>query len=193
MKILFVEAKTKSGAIDFSVFKNLPKNLAIAYSIQYKNLAESIFHFLKKTHNIKEFSQVLGCSRVKFKDKAILLIGSGRFHALNLLLQGYEVFIYNNSTISKIDDELEKFKTQRKSALLNFLSSKEKAVLVSIKPGQYNLKKALKLGEKYKASIFLADNINIAELENFSPQSWINTACPTLIYDSIKLINPEEV
>lgn len=191
MKHLFVPAKYKHAEVDTLQLKNLPKKLAIVYSIQYLELAKKIQDVLRKTHKISSFSQVLGCSKVHFKEKAVLLVGSGRFHALNLVLQGYDVYIYNSSRITK--EELEALERERKSARLNFLSAEEKAILVSTKPGQYNLKQALALKEKHNAIIFLADNINIAELENFSPQGWVNTACPTLIYDSLKIINPEEI
>jgi diphthamide biosynthesis enzyme Dph1/Dph2-like protein len=193
MKILFIPVLKKQERVDFSAFSKLPKKISIAYSIQYKQIAEDIYKELKKSRKIEDFKQVLGCSKVKFKEKTVLLIADGRFHALNLALQGYDVYIYNSSIIHLSEEEIETLKKKRKAALINFYNSEEKAVIVSIKPGQYNLKKALELRKKYNLSIFLADNINMAELENFSPKSWINTACPTLIYDSTKIVNPEEI
>ena len=82
MKTLLIPAERKLNlSPDFSVFGKLPKNLSIVYSIQYREVAEKIFKELRKTHKIGSFSQVLGCSKINFKEKSILLIGSGKFHA----------------------------------------------------------------------------------------------------------------
>jgi len=69
--------------------------------------------------------------------------------------------------------------------------------LITTKPGQNNLKKALELksNDKYKDKnfyFFLDDTVNFAELENFNfIDCWINTACPRIAFDdSIKMIKP---
>ena len=60
-----------------------------------------------------------------------------------------------------------------------------------------NFKKALKLRKKLEekgkeVKIFLADNINIEELENYGIESWVNTACPALTFDS-RVLNINEI
>lgn len=193
---MFIEAKRKLDVdINNINFDILPEKIVLAYSIQYKNLAEKIKE--KLGGRIEAYKQVLGCSQLKTK-YPILLIGSGRFHALNLALQGNTVYIFEGSKINKLDEkEISKIKAKRKVALSKFLSAEDIGILVSLKPGQENLKKALILREKFvkkgrKTQIFLADNINIDELENYNIDSWINTACQALSFDS-RIINLSEI
>lgn len=202
MKTIFVEArkklklnKEKLGEIE----KQLPDTIYIAYTIQYKELAEQIKKELKNQKNkeILGISQILGCSDIKTKAKAILLIGEARFHALNLALSSQKpVFIFDNFSINKINkEEIEKINKQEKGRYLRFLSSQKIGILVSLKSGQNklnlseNIKKELEKQGK-KVYLFLADNINISELENFPDvECWINTACPGLALDSQKTMN----
>ncbi len=190
MKIMFVEAKKKLGD-SFNIgdinLDILPDKVFLVYSIQYKQLVEKIRKKLGK--KITGFKQVLGCSKLK-TEHPILLIGSGCFHALQLALQGNIVHTLEGNQINKIEDsEIKKIKDKRKTSLSKFLSAEKIGILVSIKLGQENLKKALKLKrnlekKEKQARIFLADNINLNELENYNIESWINTSCPALTFDS---------
>lgn len=193
---MFVEAKRKPE--DFDVNKVnldiLPEKIFLAYSIQYKTLAEKIKD--KLGSRVAGYKQVLGCSKLKVK-YPVLLVGSGRFHALNLALQGNIMYILEGNTVSKLnEEEIKRIKANRKTALSRFLAADSIGILVSTKPGQENLKKALLLKRKFekkgkKTQIFLADNINTEELENYNIDSWVNTACPALSFDS-RIINMHE-
>lgn len=109
MKTLFIPAKIKSNvniqAIQ-EISKTLPKQIAIAYSIQYEAVAKKIKQILSKSHKITKFVQVLGCSTPVFQDtQAILLIGSGRFHAVSLALESnLPVYILQNHNLQKIPE-----------------------------------------------------------------------------------------
>jgi 2-(3-amino-3-carboxypropyl)histidine synthase len=71
------------------------------------------------------------------------------------------------------------------ASYLKFLNAEKIGILVSTKPGQENLKKALSLKLKNKKSyLFLSNNIDIREFENFGINSWVNTACPRMDFDS---------
>lgn len=197
MKIMYIEARKKEK-LNLEKFKELEKNLPpiiyIAYSIQYKELAEEIK--AKITKKVAGFSQVLGCSKIK-TNSPILLISSGSFHALNLALQGNKVYIFDNFSIKEIDsNEIESIKIKEKGKYLKLLASDNIGIIVSIKNGQENLKLAEKIKKQLekktkKASIFVTDNINPSEFENFSCDIWINTACPGLSLDSDKIINQD--
>ena len=82
-------------------------------------------------------------------------------------------------------------------ALIKYLSSKEIGIIVSTKPGQNKLKKALELKKKIKdknCHIFLADTVNPAEFENFPfIECWINTACQRFADDKKGVLNYELV
>ena len=87
MKVLYLETKKKTAEnIDLDS-SGLPKELFLAYSIQYKQIAEQIKSILEKRKTkISGFQQVLGCSKLN-PSSAILLIGSGRFHAKNSIAE----------------------------------------------------------------------------------------------------------
>lgn len=207
MRTLFIPAKLKIK-IDKEKIKELseklPKNIAIAYSIQCKNLAHEIKQILSKSHKITEFIQVLGCSKPSFPKptQAVLLISSGKFHEISLSTKkDLPIYIlYNNNLIEPKKDieELKFSKARQKVAYLKFLNSDKIGILVSVKPGQENLKKALELKKKLnalgkKSYILIGNELNSPEFENFFLESWINTACPRLDMDSVnnKVINLE--
>ena len=194
MKVLFIEARKKNLGIENFNLSILPKDIFLAYSVQFKELAEKLK--IKLGARVKGFQQVLGCSKLKI-NYPILLVSSGKFHALNLALQGNSVYILDNE-IKKLDEnQVEKLKLKRKAALSRFLASQKIGILVSSKPGQENLETAINLKKKLEkkgkeASIFLADNINSSDLENFNIDSWLNTSCPSLSYDS-RILNQWEL
>jgi 2-(3-amino-3-carboxypropyl)histidine synthase len=123
----------------------------------------------------------------------------GKFHVINLYTQSNEIFITEGNSIKKVPlEEINKIRAKRKSALIKFLSAEKVGILVSTKPGQENLEKAMKLTEKLnsqgkKSYIFLANNLDIAQFENFQIDSWVNTACPGLAFDNPSIININEI
>ena len=201
-KILYLESKLKNIeklVLPKSEISKLPKKLFLAYSIQYKELSYNIAKQLKKQKiQIQKTQQVLGCSKVNTK-LPILLIGTGRFHAINLYLQAPEVYTLENNKIIQISkQEIEKLKAKRKTALMKFLKAENIGILVSTKPGQKNLQNATKLKNKLKKKgkqpyIFISNNIDITQFENFQIDSWVNTACPGLAFDNPNIINLDEL
>jgi len=194
MKTLFIPAKTKSEVNEKKIEAlNLPKSIAIAYSIQYKDIAFKIKEILSKKNNITGMIQVLGCSKPQFpKDtKAILLISSGRFHAVSLAHSAnLPIYILEADKLRKISkEEVDAFERKKKASYLQFLNSEKIGILVSTKPGQENLKRAISLKnnnlENKKFYLFLGNEVDIGQFENFNDiKSWINTACPRLDFDS---------
>ena len=184
----------------------LPAKIEMAYSIQFKEIAREIKKKIElKGIKVLGFYQVLGCTRIKNSNNklnlAILLIGSGKFHALNIGLQRENVYIYSNGIIEKIkSEEVERLKQQKKAKIVGFLSSKRIGIIISTKPGQEKLKLAERLAErirrKYKDKktyLFISNNIDVNGLENFEIDFWINTACPRLQEDSSKVISVDEI
>lgn len=206
MKVVYIEAQSKQEAEEHSKLEKLdlsmlPQTLYIVYSIQYKKLAEQLKEIIIKNNiKIKGFQQVLGCTELKL-NCPILLIGSGLFHARNLALQNKTLFLYENGIIRRIEKkETEEIMKNKKMAILKFLNSNNIGIITSLKPGQENIQKALTIKEriqkKYKNKqvfIFLSNNINTAEFENFSIDLWLNTACKGLAYDSKIIINTDDI
>lgn len=202
MKTLFIPAKSKTS-IDKSLIgtlKNLPSEIAIFYSIQFRKQAQEIKSLLTDT-KISSFSQILGCSKPKISPstKSILLIGSGKFHAISLAKETQKpVFILEKNNLSKISqEEISQIEKKQKASFLKFLSAKKIGILISTKPGQENLKKALALKKQIKnksSYLYIANEINPTEFENFLQiDSWINTACPRLDMNSSTIVNIDRI
>jgi 2-(3-amino-3-carboxypropyl)histidine synthase len=195
MKTIFIPAEINSE-IDsskiFKISKKLPKNIAIAYSIQYKKIAFKIKEILSKNHKIVSLTQVLGCSNAKFikNARAILIITDGKFHAISLASESkLPVYIFCNNKLEKVSlGDIKNVKKKKKASYLKYLNADKIGILVSTKPGQQNLKRALELKKHVKSKssyLFIANNLNKSEFENFLDiGSWVNTACPRLDFDT---------
>jgi len=201
MKTLFIPVKVKTKvnpAKILEISKKLPKTIAIAYSIQYEDTAGEIKDILFKTHNISGFTQILGCSSPDFpkQTQAVLLITDGNFHAnsLSLILKNnLPIYILHNNSLEKISEkDILSLKKKQKASYLNYLNVNKVGVLISTKPSQENLKKALEFKNKTKnkkSYLFICNNINTGEFENFGISSWVNTACPKLDVNDNSIIN----
>jgi len=193
MKTIFIPAKIKSEINEQKISKlNLPKNIAIAYSIQYQETASEIKKIISKKYKITSFLQVLGCSKPKLsKDtEAILLISSGKFHGISLAYEiNLPVYILESEKLRKIsEEEIDSFKKIKTVSYLKFLNADKVGILISTKPGQENLQKSVLFRNNLKNKdiyFFVSNEINTKEFENFPEiKSWINTACPRLDFDS---------
>jgi diphthamide biosynthesis enzyme Dph1/Dph2-like protein len=193
MKTLFISAEIKPNINEKNISKlNLPKEIAIAYSIQYKETASKIKAILSKNHKITSLVQVLGCSKPLFpkETKAILLVSSGRFHAVSIALETkIPTYILEANELAKISEqEIIALQKKKNAAYLKYLNSDTVGILISAKFGQENLEKAISFSnslKEKKSYLFISNNIDIREFENFPKiQSWVNTACPRLDFDS---------
>ncbi len=199
MKTLFIPAKIKSKVNEkkISLISNkLPKNIVVAYSVQYENQAKKIKNILSENHKIIQFVQVLGCSKINFPKNtdAVLLVSSGKFHGISLAVEtGLPIYIVEENSLKEISKkEIENLKKRKKGAYLKFLHADRIGILVSTKPGQENLKNAIEFKKNLKnkkSYLFVGNNINTSEFENFGLDCWVNTACPRLDMASNEIIN----
>jgi len=210
MKTVFIPAKY-NGSIEPNRIEldKLPKKLGLVTTAQFLDGAEGIKVYLEKngkevfTDKIrqKNNAQILGCdtgATEKIQDKvdAFLYIGSGSFHPLGVALStSKDVFTFNPTTsvFSKLDnEEIEKYKMQKKAKLSRFLAADNIGILVSLKPGQYSYKKAEEIKSKLRqkgknAFIFVFDTLDANEMSNFPfIDFWVNTACPRIEDDKDK-------
>ena len=203
MEILYIEAKRKNlnASLLKSEIKKLPRILNLAYIIQYKDLIKKIKKQLESNHiQVKKVQQVLGCSKINSKIP-LFFIGDGKFHLINLYSQNQNVYylnIFKEQKIKKISKkEIEKIKINKKVCLMKFLNAKKIGLLVTTKPGQENLdcainfKKILSKGDKI-SYIFVSNNIDINQFQNFDIDFWVNFSCPGLKQDSKEIINYSE-
>ncbi len=203
METLFIPAKRKLNINKKKIeeiSKKLPQKIVIAYSIQYKDIVSEIKNILSKNHDITKLVQVLGCSKLNLPKatQAILLISSGKFHATSLAFETkLPIYILEQNSLHQITkQDIQIFEKKQKVAYLKFLDADKLGILISVKPGQQNIRKALEFNKKIKdkkSYFFIGDNINISEFENFGLNCWINTACPRLDMDNNSIINIDKL
>lgn len=203
METLFIPASVKhelNRKKIIALAKNLPEKIAIAYSVQYKNLAFEIKDILSEQLEVLEIKQILGCSENNFSKEiqAILFIGDGNFHVISLLnKRNIPIYIFSGDSLKKLPEKVfEKIELGKKSAYLKFLNSKKIGVLISLKLGQERINDALNLKSKMKnkeAYLFFCNDVNLREFENFPEiECWVNTACPRLDMDG-EVINIRDI
>ena len=201
MKILYIPAKLDFNVLNIKNINLKEKRIALVSTIQYLHKLDEIKKRLSKKYKVDISGQILGCNiknAKKSKANAFLFIGSKEFHPIYLKLKTNKpVYVFDPSTnnLSKIsDDEIKKIKQHIKGRYIKFLNAKRVGILVSLKPGQFNLNQALKLKKQLKKEsyIFISNTLNINELENFRDiDIFINTACPRI--ESNKIINLEDL
>lgn len=212
MKIMMIEGRYK-GKINLSNLDVcvLPENIGLATTVQFIDYIDEIIKFLEnKGKNVlidkikqKYEGQLLGCDtgaaeKIKDKADAFLYIGTGKFHPLGIALNiDKDVFCYDpiSAVLSKIDSaEVEKYNKRRKGAYMKFLEAAEIGILVSLKPGQNNFRKAVELKKQLKDKncyIFAFDTLDFNQVENFPfIQCWVNTACSRILDDYDKFPKP---
>jgi 2-(3-amino-3-carboxypropyl)histidine synthase len=205
MKILNLEARYKRKiSIPRKTIDKLPASLALVTTVQYisqiKILAKTLRDMGKKVI-VPDFKgayykgQILGCSLNELKDgfDAFFYIGEGRFHPLTLLYENNkDVYCFNPQSLKLSilgDKQREQFVKQRKAKRLKFLNSDRVGILISIKPGQYNLKPISKMKKAFPDKSFysfIGDTLEVSSLQDFSfIDCFVNTACPRLAYDNL--------
>ena len=198
MKTLFIPAKSRISIKESLKKVKINGRMGLITTIQFLDQLKLANKILK---NSVIGDQILGCNiknAEKIKDKVdfFLYIGSGRFHPIYVAQKIKKpVYILNPNTneFSKIDEsEIIDYERKLKGKLSKFYSARSYGILVSTKPGQYQMKKAELLRKKLKNSfIFICNNINENEFENFKIDIWINTACPRI--EGKNIINLEDL
>jgi len=191
--------------------KNKIKSVAIFASAQFMHFEKVVKQLneigveiiLTKTKRTSRVGQILGCNiydnnfeRNIFQHVgAVIYIGDGAFHPSALLFAGIKNIIVFNPISNKMKliskKDIEKQINKIKINLRKFINANTIGILVSLKPGQQHfvLAKKLKLKLKSqgkKAFIFVDNNFNLSDIENFNfIQCWVNTACPRIGTDDI--------
>ncbi len=195
VKTVFVPAKVKN--VDLSVLKKLKikeKRVGLVSAVQYLDYLNEAKKYLEEQGKEVEIAgQIIGCNaynaiKIKNKVDCYVFIGSGEFHPLELVdsTKVSNIYFVNPTTkvVSKFGKEdLEKLEKKRQGKIKKYLMADKIGILVSSKPGQEKLKKALEFAEscKKEAYVFLDNEIDINRLEDFNDiKMWVNTACPRL-------------
>jgi len=212
MKIEYFEARVKielpeitQELIDLVKDKSVALLTTVQFLEQRASLAVKLLKYCKivnmKLAHCKYPDQILGCSafdsEIPENPDLFIYLGGGVFHPKSLILKEVADEVY---CLSPIDfsiriitkEHVSSLIKKRNGALSGFTIAKNIGILITTKPGQNNLKKALELKADKNIYYFLDDTINFAELENFNfIDCWVNTACPRIAYDdSIKIGKP---
>ncbi len=191
MKIVYEPVSIKIKELDKvqEIIDNIPSPKALVTTIQYLDSAQSI-------ENCEVIGQLLGCNVSvlnNFRGENIIYLGTGRFHPL--IVKYYylnkRVYALNPENFKKkeiTEKDVKPFLTRINIAREALKNAEKVGIIVSVKPGQYFLKKALDLKKKFekedkKAYIFIFDNINPEEFLNHELDVLINTACPRIGLD----------
>lgn len=204
MKTLFIPTKKKTSLDEnllSKISKKLPKNIHLSYSIQFQDVAKRVKELLEKDHKITGFNQILGCTIPKIQKgtEAALLVGSGKFHAISLAHESkLPVFVFEPNYLEAISEfDVWDFEKKKKGAYAKFLASNKIGIITSSKPGQEKFSLALKSKNSLKnkkSYLFITNEINIREFENFSDiESWVNTSCPRMDMADSRIVNLREV
>ena len=201
MKILFIPTYVKLDILpSLKKVKIKEERVGVITTAQFIDQLDLICSNLKGS---VKGGQILGCNvesakKILSKIDAFLYIGLGMFHPWALTVLNKPVYILNPEAkeFKKISEkEIEKYRKERKGKILRFMHAETVGVIVSTKPLQYNMEKALELRENIKGKkvyIFVSDNINEGQLENFKGIGcWVNTACPRI--EMGKMLNYSEI
>lgn len=177
------------------------KKILITSTIQFSNMIDKLKNSLKQ-HETTAIEPVLGCSKITTDADAIIIITTGEFHAINLAVRtGKPVFVVGPSGVKKISDKQVKDFLNKKAAMISkVLDAKIIGVLLSTKPGQEKEKTANALIDQLKskgkeAYLFVANELNPSQLNDYPVDAWINTACPRISEDEFEkpIVNHEDI
>lgn len=177
------------------------KKIALGTTVQYVHKLKEAKKFFEK-HGIKADykkgiktrypGQVLGCDAgaLDAKSDAILFIGDGLFHSLAIDSQK-PVFLFHpqGKTLRQINDEIEKLRKKRRGMLIKAVDCRNFGILLSTKPGQFNLEVAKwakteleKRGKK--AQIIVSNEFEPYALNDFLVfDCYVSSACPRIAED----------
>lgn len=188
-----------------SCSKILYKKLGLVTNVSHLNAIKKVKDILKECGKevftssgavSKNEAQILGCdvsaaTQINDSVDAFLYFGGGEFHPIGALLKTtkpFFVFDPFRRQLSEITEMRDKFRRIR-NAKIGIASQAHKiGVLVSTKPGQFNLQLALKIKKEIEslgkaAYIITANTFDFTELSNFDVEAFVNTACPRIGID----------
>ncbi|MBI4144593.1 diphthamide synthesis protein [Candidatus Woesearchaeota archaeon] len=200
MQTLFIHAKSdEDPTLSKEAVDGLKgKKVGIVTSIQ-------LLHAIKKVQAQLPDSivagQVLGCNsynaeNIQHKIDCFLFVGSGEFHPIQVATRTKKpTYVFNPATKEfglLSQKTIEAYLKRRKGSILKFLNAKNVGIIVSMKIGQKNFKRAIELKKTKDKNyfVFVSDTLNFSELENFPfIDCWVNTACPRIADEKAGVVN----
>jgi len=189
------------------------KNIALATTVQHIHQFKDMKSFFERNgkkvfadrgERASEIGQVLGCdalaiTKVEKNVDAIVFVGNGMFHALAIDPHDDKivlVFDPYDGSVRDIREDIKKLKKRRMGSLIKALGAKRFGILLSTKPGQFNIALARNAKDELgkhglDAHILVGNELDPMALNNFlSFDCFISTACPRIADDSEKFEKP---
>jgi 2-(3-amino-3-carboxypropyl)histidine synthase len=149
-----------------------------------------------------EKGQVLGCdasaiTKVQDKVEAVLFVGSGMFHPLAIDIDK-PVFVFNpnDGSVKDVKAEVERLRKRRKGAIAKALTCQSFGILLSTKPGQFNMSMARWARDELRmrglsCAILVSNELDPMSVNNYMDfEAYVNTACPRLSDDQERYGRP---
>ena len=156
------------------------------------------------TQRTPHSGQVLGCDyatalKVAAEVDGYLFIGAGRFHPTGLAMTtGKPVVManpYNMKAEKLSDDDIMLIAKKRMAAITHAKQAYRFGLIVSMKPGQFQLNTAGMIREKLagvdkRGYIIYLNEASTLQLGNFTEvDAYIDTACPRIAIDGVQGVN----
>lgn len=144
--------------------------------------------------------QVVGCDYSSARYVAgevdgFLFVGGGQFHPLGLAVATGKPVVAVDPYLSSVaefgEDVVRRLAMKRMASLTAAKGARHLGIIVSLKPGQFELSAARSLRDKLErqgrgAAIICIDEVRSEALANFSEvEAFINTACPRIAVDGV--------
>ncbi len=204
--VLFVEVfyNLDLAPLIEQVLPRLKTKIGLVSSVQYVQLLPEIQSFLK-AHNIEAVigtgdervifgGQILGCNisaALAVDVEQYLYLGSGNFHPLSIAIETGKELLVLDPQMNEVRDLTplrEKILRQRYGAITRAQDANHFLVLVSSKPGQIRMEKALTikalLESKGKtADLVLMEKFDPEYILPFKADAYVSTACSRIAVD----------
>ena len=205
MKTLLLPAESDIDVL-VVVEKALPslsERVGILTTAQHLSQMDKVKEFLEKKGKTAIIGgQILGCNQKNaekiLKDvDCFLYVGSGEFHPIGVIAKLEKKLLVADPLLNKVSEvdsaTVKKMCIMEEAAHKSFILANKVGVLVSLKSGQNNYKKARKLETQYPEKswyFFTCHTLDFGELENFPfIEVWVNTMCPRIGFDDYERTN----
>ncbi len=176
--------------IDEKEIKKIAEHrIGLLTTVQHTGCLEKIAGKIRKAGKTAVIGgPILGCShenadKMSTDVDTFLFVGSGAFHALGLK-KAYRLDVEKGIVID-MEAELLREGKKRQARLAKFMDAETIGIIVSAKPGQFNIKTAYEIKKHLeekdkKAFVLIMDEINDSMLLSVPADAFVNTACPRI-------------
>ncbi|MBI4895527.1 MAG: diphthamide biosynthesis enzyme Dph2 [Candidatus Aenigmarchaeota archaeon] len=196
------DIKYNEEKIAHELMKIKERKIGLICSVQYQDLMPDITEILQKIgKNVEMGGAVLGCwteNAQRLNVDTFVYIGSGNFHAIGAKCK--YVLDMESEEVREITDNIMTIEKKRFASIEKARDGNIFALIVSSKPGQFELETAKKIKKNLQkkgkqAFLLIMDEITDIKLMGIDADVFVNTACVRIRddYFSKPVLNPEDV